>query len=480
VKARISAALTMAALLTGCAKVQTQDPAPGLRAPAHWSGAAAAAAPALDRVAWWKGLGDPLLDELMARAVQGSLDLRQAQARILQARATLGTAKAARLPSVNATTEVSRSETSVNSVNGAGGGGSSANTINGAGLAGTSTLYQAGFDASWELDLFGGLRKSQQAAEDRLQASVEDLGDVTLTLLGDVASNYITLRGNQALLAIARRNAETQQETAAITEQRYRLGLTSYLDVAQAKAEAASTRADIPTLQATIQQSMHRLGILLGLEPTALEDELAPVQPLPSTHGVLSAGLPSELLARRPDLRRAERKLAAAMADIGVAKADLYPTFDLTLGLGLESTQTSHFASAASRYWSIVPGLSLPIFNRGKLKAAVVNKQAVYDEQLAGFQASFHSALEDVENALANYYSELERHRDLEEAQRQDQDAVTLASERYRLGLTSFLDVLTTQQSLYSAQNSLNKSDAQMLANLVTLYKVLGGGWKAV
>jgi outer membrane protein TolC len=255
----------MAALLTGCAKVQTQDPAPGLRAPAHWSGAAAAAAPALDRVAWWKGLGDPLLDELMARAVQGSLDLRQAQARILQARATLGTAKAARLPSVNATTEVSRSETSVNSVNGAGGGGSSANTINGAGVSGTSTLYQAGFDASWELDLFGGLRKSQQAAEDRLQASVEDLGDVTLTLLGDVASNYITLRGNQALLAIARRNAETQQETAAITEQRYRLGLTSYLDVAQAKAEAASTRADIPTLQATIQQSMHRLGILLGL-----------------------------------------------------------------------------------------------------------------------------------------------------------------------------------------------------------------------
>jgi len=467
VKAGIGAALGVAALLAGCAKVQTVDPSPGLRAPAHWSGAASTAAPALDRVAWWKGFGDPLLDELMECAVQNSLDLRQAQARILQARATLGTAEAARLPSVNATAEVSRSETS-------------ANSINYAGVPGTSTLYQAGFDASWELDLFGGLRKSQQAAKDRLQASVEDLGDVTLTLLGDVASNYITLRGNQALLAIARRNAETQQETAAITEQRFRLGLTSYLDVAQAKAEAASTRADIPTLQAAIKQSMHRLGILLGLEPTALEGDLAPVQPLPSIHGVLSTGLPSELIARRPDLRRAERKLAAAMADIGVAKADLYPKFDLTLGLGLESTRTSNFASLSSRYWSIVPGLSLPIFNRGKLKAAVAGKQAVYDEQLAGLQASFHSALEDVENALANFYSEQERQRNLEETLRQDQDAVTLASERYRLGLTSFLDVLTAQQSFYAAQNSLSKSKAQMLTNLVTLYKALGGGWKAV
>lgn len=466
-KARISTALGLAALLTGCAKVQTLDPSPGLKAPAHWSGAVATAAPDLDSVAWWKGFGDPLLDELMACAVRNSLDLRQAQARILQARATLGTAEAARLPSVNASAEVTRSQTS-------------ANTINYAGVPGTSTLYQAGFDASWELDLFGGLRQSQQAAKDRLQASVEDLGDVTLTLLGDVASDYITLRGNQALLAISRRNAETQQETAALTEQRYRLGLTSYLDVAQAKAEAASTRADIPTLQAGIKQSMHRLGILLGLEPTALERDLAPVQPLPSAHGVVSAGLPSELIARRPDLRRSERKLAAAMADIGVAKSDLYPKFDLTLGLGLESSQTSNFASVSSRYWSIVPGLSLPIFNRGKLKAAVADKQAVYEEQLAGFQASFHSALEDVENALANTYSEQERHRDLEEALRQDQDALTLAEERYRLGLTSFLDVLTTQQSLYAAQNSLSKSEAQMLTNLVTLYKALGGGWKAV
>lgn len=465
--ARIGAALGLAALLTGCATARTLDPSPGLQAPAHWSGAAATAAPALDREAWWKGFGDPLLDDLMARAVRNSLDLRQAQARILQARATLGTAQAARLPSVNASASVSRSETS-------------ANTINNAGVPGPSTLYQAGFDASWELDLFGGLRKSQQAAQERLQASVEDLGDVTLTLLGDVASNYITLRGNQALLAISRRNAETQQETAAITEERYRVGLTSYLDVAQAKAEAASTRADLPTLQSAIKQSMHRVGILLGLDPASLEGELAPVQPLPSAHGVLSAGLPSELLARRPDLRRAERKLAAALADIGVAKSDLYPKFDLTLGLGLESTQTSHFASASSRYWSIVPGLSLPIFNRGKLKAAVAGRQAVYQEQLAGFQASFHGALEDVENALANHYAEQERHLDLEEALRQDQDALTLARERYRLGLTSFLEVLTTQQALYAAQNSLSQSDARVLTNLVTLYKALGGGWKAV
>jgi len=208
--------------------------------------------------------------------------------------------------------------------------------------------------------------------------------------------------------------------------------------------------------------------------------ELSPAKALPSAQGVIATGLPAELLSRRPDLRKAERNLAAAMADVGVARADLYPKFDLTLGLGLQSLNSSSFGQASSRYWSIVPGLSLPIFNRGQVKAALAQKQAVYEEQVAAFRASYHSALEDVENALTNYYAEKGRHQSLEESLRHSQEALNLAQERYRQGLTSFLDVLTAQTALHTAQSSLSQSDARLLTDLVSLSKALGGGWKAI
>jgi NodT family efflux transporter outer membrane factor (OMF) lipoprotein len=195
---------------------------------------------------------------------------------------------------------------------------------------------------------------------------------------------------------------------------------------------------------------------------------------------VIAPGLPSELLSRRPDLRKAEWELAAAMADVGVAKADLYPKFDLTLGLGLQSQNTSSFATGSSRYWSIVPGLSLPIFNRGQVKAAVAQKQAVYTEKLAAFRASYHTALEDVENTLSSYYSEQGRRQNLEESLRHNQEALNLAQERYRRGLTSFLDVLAAQTSLLTTQSSLTQSHARLLTDLVSLYKALGGGWNAL
>jgi NodT family efflux transporter outer membrane factor (OMF) lipoprotein len=455
-------------LFTGCANVQTRFDKPTLQAPARWAeGGSDATAPALDQTAWWKSFGDPTLDDLMARAIQGSLSVQQAQARILQARATLGSAKADQWPSVNGTASLTRSKDSANAL------------TTGASAAAT-TLYQAGFDASWELDLFGGKRQAREAAQARLEASVEDLRDVVLTLLGDVATNYITLRSNQALLEITQQSAESQRQTAEVTEERYRLGLISYLDVAQAKAQLSSTTSGIPTLQASIKQSIHRLGILLGQEPNALMGELSQATALPSSQSAIAPGLPSELLSRRPDLRKAEYDLAAAMADVGVAKADLYPKFDLTLGLGLQSLNTSNFATASSRYWSVIPGLSLPIFNRGQVKAVVAQKQAVYNEKLAAFRASYHTALEDVENALSSYYAEQGRRQSLEESLRHNQEALNLAQERYHRGLTSFLDVLTAQTSLHTAQSSLSQSDAQLLTDLVSLYKALGGGWNAI
>ena len=460
----LSRSLTMA-LLLGTMAAQAQTIAV-VTTPTTFSQGETGSATDLQSRAWWQSFGDPTLDSLVRRATEGSLSLQQAQARILQARATLGSAKADRWPSVTATASASRSDTSDNAASPA--------------LAtSATTLYQAGFDASWEVDLFGGKRKATVAAQARYEGSMEDLHAAYLTLLGDVATNYITLRGNQALLDITRLNAEAQRQTVTLTEERYRLGLTSGLDVAQAKAQLASTTAEIPSLEASIRQSIHRISILLGLEPTALLKELSAAKALPSAQGSLATGLPSELLARRPDLRSAERNLKAAMADVGVAKAELYPKFDLTFGLGLESTQTSNFTSISSRYWSIIPGLSLPIFNRGNLKANVAKKEAVYQEALSSFRASYHTALEDVENALTNYYAEQARHHDLEESRNQSQQALALAQERYKRGLTSFLDVLTAQSSLQASQRSLSQSEAKVLNQLVALHKALGGGWAA-
>ena len=461
---RLTHSLGIMLLLAG-GLLPAETPKTALTVPAAYSQGGTASAQGLEATAWWKSFGDPVLDGLMTRAVQGSFTVQQYQAKILQARATLRSAKADQLPTVNATAEVDRSRPSPN-----------ASTT----ATAATTLYQAGFDATWEVDLFGGKRKATESAKASYEASVEDLRDAVLTLQGDVASDYIALRSYQAQLAITKQNAETQQQTVKITEERCRLGMTSALDVAQAKADLASTRSEIPPLASSIKQSIHRISILLGQEPTALMGELSEAKPLPSAQGVVATGLPSELLSRRPDLRSSERSLAAAMADVGVAKADLYPSFDLTFGLGLESLRTSNFASISSRYWSIVPGLSLPIFNRGALKAAVAKKEAIYQEKLAAFRASYHSALEDVENALADYSAENGRRGDLEESLRQSQEAFDLAQERYRRGLTNFLDVLTTQSTLQSAQISLCKSDAQLLTDLVSLYKALGGGWDAV
>jgi len=459
------AIVCLAVFFCGCVAVGPEYQRPTLETPSQWgeSREKAATAPTLEKTAWWQAFGDPMLNRLLVQAAKVNLDLAQARARIKQARAALVLAGAPALPTVNVGGTVTRSDRSDNLVS--------------AGGPSLSTVYQAGFDASWELDVFGGVRRSVEGAQARLEASVEDLHATLLTLLGDVARNYIDLRANQAQLQITRHNLELQQETVAVTRKRYQLGLTTSLDVAQAEAQQATTEADVPILEAASKQSIHRLGILLAQEPNALKKELSPASPLPKVEGLIATGLPSELLQRRPDLRQAERQLAAASADIGVATAGLYPTFDLTLGLGLQSSSASKFMETSSRYWSIVPGVSLPLLDGGKTRATIASKQAVFEESLARYRAAYNSALEDVENALTALYAERARHRLLVASVRVNEEAVATASERYRRGLTTFLEVLITQRALYTAQSSLSQSDANQLTDLVSLCKALGGGW---
>jgi outer membrane protein, multidrug efflux system len=463
-------------LLGGCASVGPNYQRPALEAPAQWteSQEKARGALALEEIAWWKAFADPVLNGLIERAAKTNLDLQQARARIVQARADVTKAGAAALPSMNAIGSVTRSQGGTSTIT----GGSSSSPESLATVAGT--ILQAGFDASWEIDVFGGTRRSVEAARARLEASVEDLRSTLLTLLGDVAKNYADLRANQTQLEITRRNVEGQQQTAEVTRERFKLGLTTYLDVAQAEAQKASTESNLPTIEASIKQFIHRLGILLGKEPNALKAELSAIRPIPRPNGVMATGLPSDLLARRPDLRQVERKLAAASADIGVAKAELYPKFDLTAGLGLQGTDMSKFLKISSgRYWSVVPGVTWNLFDSGKARATVKNKQAVYEEDLAKYRYAFLKALEDVENSLSAYYAEQKKRRILADSVRANQEAVTLAKDRYRKGLTNFLDVLTAENSLYTAQSNLSKSEANLLTDLISLYKALGGGWDA-
>ncbi len=457
-------ALALTALLSGCSPVGPDYQRPALDAPSQWgeSKTDATTTSLLETTAWWQAFGDPVLNRLINQAAGSNLELEQARARIVQARAALTLAGASGLPAVNAGGAVNYSAKSENL------------TVAGPAI---TTVFQAGFDARWELDVFGGIRRSVEGARARFDASVEELHAAQLTLLGDVARNYIELRASQAQLDLTLRNLELQQETVEITRKRCALGLTSALDVAQAEAQKMATESGIPPLEAAGKQSIHRLSLLLAQEPNALKTVLSAARPLPTVTGLLSPGLPSELLQRRPDLRQAERQLAAASADIGAATAGLYPTFDLTLGLGLQASSTSNFLATSSRYWSIVPGVSLPLIDGGKTTATIENRRAVYAERLAKFRAAYNSALEDVENALAAYYAERAKHRLLVETVRASQEAVTMANERYRRGLSTFLEVLVTQRALLSAQSSLQNSEANQLTSLVSLYKALGGGW---
>jgi multidrug efflux system outer membrane protein len=467
--------ICLAVLLGGCASVGPDYQRPVLTAPAQWTESREnqGAALSLPEIAWWQAFGDPVLNGLIEQAAQTNLDLEQARARIAQSRADVTVAGAAAWPSVQGTGSVTRSQGGTSTITS---GSSSPESV----ASAAGTIFQAGFDASWEIDVFGGTRRSVEAARARLAASVEDLRATLLTLLGDVAKNYADLRANQAQLQITRHNVEAQQQTVEVTRERFHLGLTSYLDVAQAEAQKTSTESNLPTLEASIKQSIHRLGILLGQEPNALKTKLAVIRPLPQMRRVMAPGLPADLLLRRPDLRQVERQLAAASADIGVAKAELYPKFDLTAGLGLQGADVSKFLKISSgRYWSVVPGITWNLFDGGKARATVKNKRAVYEENLAKYRASFIKALEEVENALAAYYAEQTKHRILKESVRANQEAVTLARERYRRGLTNFLDVLTAENSLYTAQSNLSKSEANLLTDLISLYKALGGGWNA-
>ena len=458
---------------------------------------------------WWATFHDPQLTTLIRRASSSNLDLRQAESRVRQARWSRVVAGSGQYPTLNlagdylgargssnvkfplsafgAPSGVGRGRQAPESAQPAtpapSSGGSAASVplspLGGGGLPGVETnIYQAGFDASWEIDIFGGIRRSVEAANADLQASIEDRRSVYVTLLAEVARNYVELRQYQHELQIARDNLNTQQASMNLTQERFRAGVTTQLDVSRAAAQVATTAAGIPDLDSRVHQTIHRLSVLMGEQPSALDDELMTIAAIPAPPDVVPVGVPADLLRRRPDIRRAERQLAAATARVGVATADLYPKFTLIGTFGFDASKFSHIGDWTSRYWSIGPGVSWPIFNAGRIRANVHIYNESQEQALTTYEQTVLQAMEDVEDALVAYSREQQRRQALNDAVTANRQSVDLATQQYRQGVVDFLTVLEAQRSLYTAQDALAQSDAQIAADLVALYKAMGGGWE--
>jgi multidrug efflux system outer membrane protein len=433
---------------------------------------------------WWRSFNDPILNDLIVRAVHANLDLRIATARLRQARAQYGITSSALYPEVDFDPSYTRQRVSANGpdylafpTSLVDPNGPKPIKIPGGGFNQTSNLFQVGFDATWELDIFGGERRSIESANDDIQAAWQNRNDTLLSLLAETARNYIEYRALQRRLELTHQNIISEQQSIDVSTARFKAGLTSNLDVVRAEAQATTTTAQLPELTGQMQGSLETLAVTLGTDAQSLQEELGPVQPIPVGSPEVPLGLPSDLLRRRPDVRAAERQLASATAQVGVATADYFPKFTLTGTLGLQSEHFKSIGNFNSRYWSIGPSVSWPIFDAGRIHSNVVLQKAKVEEQYANYQKTVLQALSDVETALSSYENERQRRVQLARAADAQQKALNLATQLYKQGVGEFLDVLDAERELFAAQDTLAQSDQMVSSDLVSLYKALGGGW---
>jgi outer membrane protein, multidrug efflux system len=459
--------------MVGCATVGPDYHPPELSVPSRWNESLAAnlTSHRESPAEWWKGFGDETLNQIIARAVRSNLDLRIAEVRVREARVLRGVVSAGLWPTVDGSASYTRLRSSEN-----GPLGQAATR----GLLPLETnLYDVALDATWELDIFGGTRRAVEVAEAEIGAAEETRRDVLVTLLAEVGLNYVELRGLQEELTVTRSNLNAQKQTLELTRDRMKAGLATELDVTRAEAQAATTAAQIPPLEIGIKQAIHLLSVLVGESPGTLVGQLLDAAPIPGLPPEVPVGLPSELLRRRPDVRRAERELAAATARVGVAVADLFPRFFLTGAVGLQSVSADDFLTGGSRFFSLGPTIRWPIFNAGRIRQNIQAQNTRQEQALLAYEQAVLTSLEEVENALVAYKKTQVRFRELAEAEKANQRAVELAHDRYRSGLVDFLDILEAERSLYTTQAQFAQSERTVGQSLVRLYKALGGGWNA-
>ncbi len=464
-------ALAGLALAAACAPVGPDYTPPKSEAPPTWhsqlkDGVSAAHPEARALARWWVKLGDPTLSALVNQAVAGNLALKQAQARVRQARALRGVSQAGLYPTVDAAGLADIGRTS--------------EYIGSAGDGSVNEYYNAGFDATWEVDIFGGVRRSVEAAQADLEASQANLRDVLVSLVAEVALNYTEARTYQGRLAVASANLKAQEKTYDYISSRHQAGLVNRLALEQARYNLENTRSQIPTLRSGLDASLNRLAVLLGRTPGALHAMMARPEPVPVPPQAIAVGIPAETLRRRPDIRRAERQLAAQTARVGVATADLYPKFRLAGTFGLESINAGDLVKSGSVIWGILPSFSWNLFDAGAIRARIAAQGALREQAMLTYQAAVLGALEEVENALTGYAQEQRRRAALRQAVKAAKEAEGLSQDLFQAGLNNFDSVLDAQRSLLTFQDQLAISDGSVTARLISLYKALGGGWGAM
>jgi NodT family efflux transporter outer membrane factor (OMF) lipoprotein len=472
----ILACAAMAACTVGPTYHRPDEPTP----PAFTEAAAMPRAPIPaadpDLAGWWRTFNDPILDDLIQRGLAGNPDLLAAESRVREARRQVTITAAAAYPAINASGNAIayNSNRKTAAAQGAGGSGGEAGLV----LPSHLNLYSAGFDATWEVDLFGGTRRSVEAARANAEATVWTRRDGQVSLIAEIANDYLTLRVLQDRLALGQAELRRQQNLFGLISARRKAGFVTDLDVNQQSTVVAAAAAQLPQLDAEARVQIHALGILVGLPPEALAQALvATPSALPAPPPALPVGLPSDLLKRRPDVREAERRLAAANATIGAREADLFPKLNL-IGLGSFAGMSLNGLFDSQNLSSVGIGmLTQPVFNAGKTRASIdAAKEAKIQAELA-YRGTVISAFRDVEDALARYASEDQRRAQLAQSLAAAQNSLSIAQDQYRVGLVAFNNVLLAENAVLNGQDQLAQSDGQRLTDLVSLYKALGGGW---
>ncbi|MGN6478629.1 efflux transporter outer membrane subunit [Luteibacter sp.] len=458
-----STALSAALVLAGCASVGPDYHAPK-EAPVTLQGVDATQQTSGNfQAQWWKQFGDPTLDSLIQRAATNAPDLKIALARLNQARAALGTAKSQQIPDINTGVSYTRSREQQP--------GFTDQRV-------TTTAYQAGFDAAWELDLFGGIRRSVEAARADAAAGEASVQDAQVTLFAEVARNYFDLRGTQLRIDVAKRDIANQQDSLKVIQARVDVGTGAEQDLASAKARLASVEAQLPVLETQASADQFRIAVLLGARPGDLDIDLSPATFKPIDVS-LAIGGADDVLSRRPDIRIAERELAAANARIGVAKADWFPHISLGGFIGFLAGRSNDFGGADSRAWSLAPSISWQGLNVQRVASGVKGAKARAEEARANYDRTVLTALEDVDNSLVGFNQQRERVEKLLVQAKESRRAAELAKLRYDAGRTDYLELLDAERTQLSAEDQLAEAEAAINVRAVQLYKALGGGWEA-
>jgi NodT family efflux transporter outer membrane factor (OMF) lipoprotein len=454
--------------------------------PDHWSGSSAvsAAEPAAGEAAlahWWRQFHDEQLDQLIQSALKENLDVQIAGARIAESRAQRDIVAGAELPTVGGSAQYTRYRLpgAITRLPGEVLAPVDPTLASSVRIPSYLNLYQLGFDASWEIDLFGGTRRAIQAADASTQAAIAAQRGVVVSTLAEVGNDYLALRATQQRLAIAEHTLDTEQLLLELTQSRHNAGLASDLDVQQAQAQLEASRATLPALQAQVLQSIHALAVLVNRLPEDLETPLSPSALPPPVPPTIPIALPSELLQSRPDIQQAERTLAAATAQVGIAEAQRFPSLSLTAATSLVSTQLNQLVHHDSWTWNAGGSLTAPIFEGGRLAANQRAAEATMQQTELQYRQTVLQAFRETEDALQNYGAASERLRALQTSARAQRLALERATQLYRSGLGSYIDVLDADRTAASADDQIAIAQQDQATALVAIYKALGGGWQS-